>query len=180
MFKALGHLPNIGSKVTDLVLELLNDGSLDKRTKQLIVLKAVHQKNCCFSVIQHETYALDLGMSEAMIADVAGYRYKSSPYFSEAEKALFDYVVQVGRNAKDLSQEMLDRLQTYYTEAQIVEATLVVTIFSAMSDFGEAIGLDVEPVFRGMTPILPTGDRSPEPGQDRVQNHYSLKVYDGG
>ena len=44
VFKALGHLPELGSKITDLVLELLKDGALDKRTKQLLVLKAMHQK----------------------------------------------------------------------------------------------------------------------------------------
>ena len=88
--------------------------------------------------------------------------------------------MQIGRGKRDTSQEVLNRLKTYYTEAQIVEATLAVTIFSAVSDFGEAIGLDVKPVFRGMTAILPTGDKFPERGDSSVESHYTLKVYDGG
>ena len=41
------------------------------------------------------------------------------------------------------------------TEPQIVEAVFVITQYIAVSKFGDALGVELEPVFDGISPILP-------------------------
>ncbi len=105
--------------------------------------------------MQHETLSKRLGISEDKINDIGGERYKDSPHFTEAEKALMDLTVQIGIDANNVSKELMDRLHAHFTEPQIVEAVFTITIYIAVSKFGDALGVELEPVFSGLEPILP-------------------------
>ena len=154
IFKVFGHTPELGAVFTDLVMAILKDGELDWITKELIILKATHRNDCQYCVVQHETLSKRLGISEDKIADIGGDRYKSSPHFSAAEKTLMDLTVQIGVDANSLSGELWERLRQHFTEPQIVEAVFTITIYIAVSKFGDALGVGLEPVFSGIEPLL--------------------------
>ena len=42
----------------------------------------------------------------------------------------------------------------HFTEPQIVEAVFTITIYIAVSKFGDTLGVALEPVFSGIRPIL--------------------------
>jgi AhpD family alkylhydroperoxidase len=138
----------------NIFMAILKDGELDWTTKELIILKATHRNDCQYCVVQHETLSKRLGISEEKINDIGGELYKSSPHFTEAEKALMDLTVQIGIDANRVSKELWDRLHTHFTEPQIVEAVFTITIYIAVSKFGDALGVALEPVFSGIQPIL--------------------------
>jgi len=154
IFKVFGHTPELGTVFTDLVMAILKDGELDWTTKELIILKVTHRNDCQYCVVQHETLSKRLGISEEKINDIGGDRYATSPHFSDAEKALMDLTIQIGVDANDISRELWDRLHAHFTEPQIVEAVFTITIYIAVSKFGDALGVELEPVFSGIQPIL--------------------------
>ncbi|MCZ6839794.1 MAG: carboxymuconolactone decarboxylase family protein [Alphaproteobacteria bacterium] len=154
IFKVFGHTPELGTVFTDLVMAILKDGELDWVTKELIILKATHRNDCQYCVVQHETLSKRLGISEEKIADIGDDRYKASPHFTDAEKALLDLTVQIGVDANRLSKDLWDRLHANFTEPQIVEAVFTITIYIAVSKFGDALGVELEPVFSGIEPLL--------------------------
>ncbi len=154
IFKVFGHTPKLGNVFTDLIMEVLQDGEIDWVTKELLILKATHRNECHYCVVQHETLSKRLGISEEKIADIEGDKYKTSPHFTEAEKTLMDLTVQIGEDANRLSKDLWDRLHKHFTEAQIVEAVFVITIYIAVSKFGDALGVELEPVFADMQPLL--------------------------
>jgi len=137
-----------------MIMAILKDGELDWTTKELIILKATHRNDCQYCVVQHETLSKRLGIGEDKIADIGGDRYKDSPLFSDAEKALMDLTVQIGVDANHVSAELWERLKRHYTEPQIVEAVFTITIYIAVSKFGDALGVELEPVFSGIEPLL--------------------------
>lgn len=155
IFKVFGHTPELGLAFTDSVMAMLKDGELDWVTKELIILKATHRNECQYCVVQHETLSKRLGISEEKIADIGGDRYKTSPHFSDSEKALMDLTVQIGVDANKVSDELWVRLKRHFTEPQIVEAVYVITQYIAISKFGDALGVVLEPVFTDLSPILP-------------------------
>ena len=104
--------------------------------------------------MQHEAASRRLGITPEKIADIDGDAYKTSPHFTDAERALLDLTVQIGIDANGVSQELWDRLHEHFTEAQIVEAVYVITQYIAISKFGDALGVVLEPVFSGGEPIL--------------------------
>jgi uncharacterized peroxidase-related enzyme len=154
IFKVFGHTPELGTVFTDMIMAILKDGALDWTTKELIILKATHRNDCQYCVVQHETLSKRLGISEEKINDIGDERYKTSPHFTEAEKALMDLTVQIGIDANRVSKDLWDRLHQHFTEPQIVEAVFTITIYIAVSKFGDALGVELEPVFSGIQPIL--------------------------
>lgn len=160
IFKVFGHTPELGGVFTDSVMAMLKDGELDWVSKELIILKATHRNECQYCVVQHETLSKRLGIAEEKINDIAGDRYKTSPHFTEAEKVLLDLTVQIGVDANDVSKELWDPLHEHFTEPQIVEAVYVITQYIAISKFGDALGVALEPVFSGLDPILEVAHHS--------------------
>jgi len=155
IFKVFGHTPELGTVFTDMIMAILKDGELDWTTKELIILKATHRNECQYCVVQHETLSKRLGISEEKINDIGGILYQDSPHFTDAEKALLDLTVQIGVDANNLSPDLWERLHKHFTEPQIVEAVFTITIYIAVSKFGDALGVELEPVFSGIEPILP-------------------------
>jgi len=153
-----GHTPKLGAIFTESVMEMLQDAELSWVTKELLILKATHRNECQYCVVQHEAVSQRLGITEEKIAALEGDGYKTSPLFTDAERALLDLTVQIGVDANRVPKELWDRLHANFTEAQIVEAVYVITQYIAISKFGDALGVVLEPVFLGGTPILEVPD----------------------
>ena len=154
IFKVFGHTPELGTVFTDMIMAILKDGELDWTTKELIIRKATHRNQCQYCVVQHETLSKRLGISEEKINDIGDERYQASPHFSDAEKALMDLTIQIGVDANRVPAELWERLHKHFTEPQIVEAVFTITIYIAVSKFGDTLGVELEPVFSGIQPIL--------------------------
>lgn len=154
IFKVFGHHSEYGTVFTDLVMAILKDGELDWLTKELLILKATQQNNCRYCVVQHERVSEMLGMERAKITDLDGDKYKTSELFTEGERALLDLTVQIGVDANNVSTELWNRLHKHWTDPQIVEATFVITTYTMISKFGDALGVELESMFDGVQPIL--------------------------
>lgn len=154
IFKVLGHTPELGGPFTDMIMAILKDGHIDWKTKELLILKATQRNDCQYCVIQHERLSMMLGIPEEKIADLDGDKYKTSPHFTDGERALLDLTVQIGVDANRVSKGLWDRLHQHYTDPEIVEAAFVITTYIFVSKFGDAMGVELEPMFDGVEPIL--------------------------
>ncbi len=154
IFKVFGHTPKLGAIFTESVMEMLQDAELPWVTKELLILKATHRNECQYCVVQHEAVSQRLGISAEKIAALDGDSYKTSDLFTEAEVALLDLTVQIGVDANRVPKSLWDKLHEHYSEAQLVEAVYVITQYIAISKFGDALGVVLEPVFLGGEPIL--------------------------
>lgn len=155
IFKVFGHVPEYGKTWTAVIMAILKDGpELDWKTKELLILKATHRNDCQYCVVQHERLSMRLGIDDGKIADIEGDKYKTSPHFSEGEKALMDLTQHIWQDANRLPRELWRRLHEHYSQPQIVEAVFVITMYIQVSKFGDALGVVLEPVFTGLEPIL--------------------------
>lgn len=154
IFKVFGHQPEYGLVFTDMIMAILKDGEIDWLTKELLILKATLRNECQYCVVQHERLCDMLGMPAEKVADLEGGKYKTSPHFTEGEKALLDFTVQIGEDANRVPKELWDRLHEHWTEPQIVDAAFVIAIYIAVSKFGDALGVALEPMFDGVQPQL--------------------------
>ncbi|MGF1476875.1 MAG: carboxymuconolactone decarboxylase family protein [Geminicoccaceae bacterium] len=154
IFKVFGHHPEYGTVFTDLIMAILKEGELTWLTKELLILKATQRNQCQYCVVQHERLSAMLGMEEQKIADIDGDKYKTSPHFTEGEKVLLDLTVQIGIDANNIPDELWQRLHKHWSEPQIVEAVFVITTYIMVSKFGDALGVALEPMFDGISPIL--------------------------
>jgi AhpD family alkylhydroperoxidase len=127
IFKVFGHHPEYGTVFTDLVMAILKDGELDWLTKELLILKATQRNECQYCVVQHERVSEMLGMEADKIAD---------------------------EDANRIPKELWERVHAHWSEPQIVEAVFTITTYIMVSKFGDALGVELEPMFDGVKPIL--------------------------
>lgn len=154
IFKVFGHTPELGKCFTDSVMAMLKDAELDWKTKELLILKATHRNECQYCVVQHEAVSNRLGITNEKIAELEGDAYKTSDHFTEGEKALIELTERIGIDANRIPNELWSRVKAHYSEPQIVEAVYVITQYIAISKFGDALGVVLEPVFSGFDPVL--------------------------
>ena len=145
---------------TDTVMAILQDGELDWVTKELFDPQG-HPPQRLPTLLRLSMHhegdfigSLLLGISPEKINDIGDDRYQNSPHFTDAEKVLMDLTVQIGVDANRLSKDLWNRLHNHFSEPQIVEAVFTITQYIAISKFGDALGVALEPVFSGMDPIL--------------------------
>lgn len=154
IFKVFGHQPEYGRVFTETIMAILKDGVIDWKTKELLILKATQGNDCQYCVVQHERLSDMLGIAPEKVADLDGVKYRESPHFTDGEKALLDFAVQIGEDANRVPKSLWDRLHQHWSEPQIVDAAFVVTTYIAVSKFGDALGVELEPMFEGVKPQL--------------------------
>lgn len=150
IFKAWGVVENLALPTNNLIMEVLQDGEVDWKTKELVILKSTLENECEYCVTQHEVVSRRLGISDEKVADLKGDLYKTSPHFNDAERAILDLTIQIREDANKVSDELWNRLRKHYTEAQVVEIIYVITIYIMVSKFGDALQVELEPVFAGL------------------------------
>jgi len=147
IFKAWGVVPNFCIPMTDFILEILQDGFVDWKTKELVILKSTLENECEYCVTQHEVVSRRLGIADEKVADLEGVKYRTSPHFTEGEKAILDLTLQTREDANRVSDELWARVREHWTEEQAVEIVYTITAYIMISKFGDVLHVELEPVF---------------------------------
>ena len=150
IFKAWGIVENLALPMNDLIMQVLQDGEVDWKTKELVILKSTLENECEYCVTQHEVVSRRLGISDEKVADLAGDKYKSSPHFNEAERSILDLTMQIRDDANRVSEDLWKRVRAHWSEALAVEIVYTITIYIMVSKFGDALHVELEPVFAGL------------------------------
>jgi len=150
IFKAWGVVENLALPMNALIMEVLQDGEVDWKTKELLILKSTLENQCEYCVTQHEAVSRRLGIADEKVADLKGDKYKTSPHFNEAERSILDLTVQIREDANKVSDELWARIREHWSEKQAVEIVYVITIYIMVSKFGDVLHVELEPVFSGL------------------------------
>ena len=95
--------------------------SLSMIQLELVILKSTLENECEYCVTQHEVVSRRLGIADEKVADLKGDKYKTSPHFTEAERAILDLTVQIREDANRISSELWERVRAHWSEPQSVE-----------------------------------------------------------
>jgi len=147
IFKAWGVVPNLCIPMTDFILEILQDGTVDWKTKELVILKSTLENECEYCVTQHEVVSRRLGIPDEKVADLKGIVYRTSPHFTAGEKAILDLTLQIRDDANRVSEELWNEVRAHWSEEQAVEIVYTITVYIMISKFGDALHVELEPVF---------------------------------
>lgn len=150
IFKAWGVVENLALPMNELILQILQDGEVGWKTKELLILKSTLENECEYCVTQHEVVSKRLGIPDEKVADLKGDKYKTSPHFNEAERAILDLTLQIKEDANKVSDELWARVRAHWSEAQAVEIVYVITTYIMVSKFGDALHVELEEVFSGL------------------------------
>ena len=70
--------------------------------------------------------------------------YENHPEFDEVDKLVVEYTIQVTNTPQRIRDKMFERLRTHFSEAQIVELTLRISLCGFFNRFNDALMIDAE------------------------------------
>ena len=86
--------------------------------------------------------SLQQGIDADKLAAV--WEYRSSPHFSEAERAAIELAIAAGAQPNEVSDEMFDRMKQHWTDGQIVEIVSLISYFGFLNRFNDTMATPLE------------------------------------
>jgi len=154
--KLLGYVPNsalIMQRRPQLVKALAQLASsvwdpaseVDLGFKRLVAYLASRTHGCNYSMAHAAEAAHRAGVADAKLEAVVD--YKTSPFYTEAERAALDFAVAAASQPNAVTDELFDRMKRHWTEAQIVEIAGAVALTGFLNRWNDTIAprLEAEP-----------------------------------
>jgi AhpD family alkylhydroperoxidase len=126
--------------------------AVDHRLQNLIELKAAAMIGCEYCVDLGSQICRNSGLSDEELLALP--RYRGSELFSDREKVALDYTVGVMRTPVDVSDELFARVQSHFSDEQIVEMTALLTVVN-LDRFNAAFGVGSAGFSEGMVCVPP-------------------------
>src|SRR6266481_3375457 len=120
------HVPAALRHLMPMLIELREAATLPKRTLELAIVTVSKLNACDYCVAHHTPFLVVEGVSPAGVDRVLDYR--DHPEFDESDKLVVEYAIAAWERPNRISDALFTRLRSQFSEAQIVELTLRVTL----------------------------------------------------
>ncbi len=164
----LGYVPNsvlIMQRRPKLVTALAQlagavwdpESEIDFAFKRLVAYMASRTHGCNYSMAHAAESAHRSGAADEKLAAVCDYR--TSPLYTEAERAALDFAVAAASQPNAVTDEHFKRLREHWTEGQIVELAAVVAINGFLNRWSDTMApaLEREPAEFAKQHLTPHG-----------------------
>ncbi len=140
---SLAHVPEALEVTMDFVGMVLNPSAIGARTKELVVLRTSALLECSYCVLTHSVVALDSDLSVAEVRGLRGERPWEDVFPAAEERALLGWVDAVAGGVGAVAPEASVELRGHYSEAQVVELTLLCAASVMLNRYCTALELPV-------------------------------------
>jgi AhpD family alkylhydroperoxidase len=141
------HSPKVAQPLAGFLVAALRkevSGVLDVRIKTLVILKTSMLNGCSYCVGHNVALGRSLGFTDEDIAAIEG-DFRGSDRFTAAEKAAMAWAEYLTERTYRQHPEAMPELKRHFTEAQIVEITMVAGFFNFWNRFVDGLQVDLEP-----------------------------------
>jgi uncharacterized peroxidase-related enzyme len=148
----LAHVPAALRHLMPMLMELRQAKTLPKRYLELAIVAVSKLNECDYCVAHHKPFLTVEGISPAGVDRVLEWR--NHPELDEVDRLVVEYAVAAWSNPGRLRDELFQRLRRHFSEAQIVELTLRITLCGFFNRFNDALQIEEE------TDTLPSAARA--------------------
>jgi uncharacterized peroxidase-related enzyme len=121
-----------------------NGGRVTAEQKRLIGFVASHAAGCRYCEAHTILAAERFGASVERMNAV--WDYASSPLFTAAEKAAFDFALAAASIPNAVTPEIAAALKSNWTDDEIVEILGVIALFGFLNRWNDSMGTTLEPI----------------------------------
>lgn len=130
---------------------MANDGRITSEQKRLVGYLASHAAGCRYCQAHTARAAERYGASAQRLAAIRDYR--TSPLFTPAERAMFDFAVAASAMPNAVDDRIAEELRRHWGEGEIVEILGVVALFGFLNRWNDSMGTTLE------APAAETGEQ---------------------
>ena len=137
------HVPAALRHLMPLLLELREAETLPKRALELAIVTVSQLNACQYCVAHHKPFLVVEGVSPAGVDRLLDYRNNAE--LDEVDRLVVEYSIAAWERPNRIPEALFDRLRRHFSEAQIVELTLRITLCGFFNKFNDALAIDQEP-----------------------------------
>jgi uncharacterized peroxidase-related enzyme len=137
------HVPAALRHLMPLLMELREAKTLPKRYLELAIVTVSHLNACHYCVAHHTPFLAVEGVSPEGAARLLDYR--DHPELDETDKLVVEYAIAAWEYSNRIPDALFARLRESFTEAQIVELALRITLCGFFNRFNDALQIEEEP-----------------------------------
>jgi uncharacterized peroxidase-related enzyme len=136
------HVPVALRQLMSMLLELREAATLTKRVLELAIVTVSKLNECNYCVALHTPFLVIEGVSPAGVERILDYR--DHPELDERDKLVVAYAIAAWERPNRIPDALFARLQAHFSEAQLVELTLRITLCGFFNKFNDALGIEEE------------------------------------
>jgi uncharacterized peroxidase-related enzyme len=136
------HVPAALRHLMAMLMELRAAATLPKRYLELAIVTVSKLNECDYCVAHHKPFLAVEGISPAGADHVLD--YADHPEFDAMDRLVIEYTIAAWNDPHRLRDRLFDRLREYFSEAQIVELTLRITLCGFFNKFNDALQIEEE------------------------------------
>lgn len=136
------HVPAAVRHLMAMLMELREAKTLPKRYLELAIVTVSKLNECHYCVAHHTPFLVPEGISAAGVDRVLD--YQTHPEFDAVDRLVVEYAIAAWTEPNRLRDALFQRLREHFTEAQIVELTLRITLCGFFNKFNDALGIEEE------------------------------------
>ncbi|MGC2199863.1 MAG: carboxymuconolactone decarboxylase family protein [Stellaceae bacterium] len=136
------HVPAALRHLMAMLIELREAASLPKRVLELAIVTVSKLNECDYCVGHHTPFLVVEGVSPAGVERALD--YDDHPEFDERDKLVVEYAIAAWERPNRIPDTLFDRLRRHFSEAQIVELTLRITLCGFFNKFNDALRIEQE------------------------------------
>src|SRR4051794_18328987 len=137
------HVPAALTHLMSMLMELREAKTLPKRALELAIVTVSRLNACEYCVAHHKPFLVVEGISPAGVDRILD--YAAHPEFEEVDRLVVEYSVAAWERPNRIPDELFARLRRHFSEAQIVELTLRITLCGFFNKFNDALQIEEEP-----------------------------------
>ena len=136
------HVPAALRHLMSMLIELREAATLPKRYLELAIVTVSKLNECDYCVAHHKPFLATEGISPAGADRVL--EYVDHPEFDAIDRLVVEYTIASWNDPHRLRDRLFDRLREHFSEAQIVELTLRITLCGFFNKFNDALQIEEE------------------------------------
>lgn len=136
------HVPPAVKHIMGLLLELKKAQTINWRYIELGIVVVSKLNECHYCVDHHKPKLKVEGVSEATIDNLPD--TTGAKDLDDIDKLVVAYTIAVNNNAQRVPEKMFQQLRQHFSEAEIVELTLRITLCGFFNRFNDALQIDSE------------------------------------
>jgi uncharacterized peroxidase-related enzyme len=136
------HVPPALRHLMAMLLELRAAKTLPKRALELAIVTVSKLNACGYCVAHHTPFLAVEGVSPAGAERLLDYR--DHPELDALDKLVVEYAIAAWERPNRIPDALFARLRAHFSEAQIVELTLRITLCGFFNKFNDALQIEEE------------------------------------
>lgn len=138
----MARMPEMLKAASGLVGAIYRPGAIDMELKRLVGMICSSAAGCQYCTA-HTAHGANLGgVSPEKIEAI--WEFRTSPHFSEAERAALEVAAGGGQSPNAVTDEQFAELRRHYTDEQVLEIVGVIALFGFLNRWNHTLAVELE------------------------------------